>query len=182
MNTNNPQTPTELVRWIATQAPIYDWHPKESHDIALSSRNEMLDTARRIARSLSPSPDMPETISPLLLEACLCVWESILERRYVLERQHGSFLEPPNWKHVWESYGSAHFRIEVTPIIAAFALRVYDAPGMNTFIREELGWSYDWDFIPWIVDQITLFTDNGYPTLPDLDAAVQRLKNERPKD
>jgi hypothetical protein len=176
MSTKDPQTPTELVRGLATQAPIYDWHSKEFHDIALSSRNEILDTARRIARSLSPSPDMPETISPLLLEACLCVWEAILDRRYV-----GS-LEPLSWKHAWEGYGSAHFRIEVTPVIAAFALRVYDAPGMNVFIREELGWSYDWDFIPWVVDQISLFTDNGYPTLPDLDATVQRLKNERPQN
>ena len=166
-------TPTDLIRWLAKQRNTHGALP--SIDGILAKWDLAVGEARRLNRSLSASPDMPETISPLLLEASLCVWEFLIERRWREADSEAVLLSLPAWDEMWDNWGSVHMRLQVTPIIAAFALRVYDAPGVKEWVTDDRCWSYAWEFIPRIVKSIKSFTNNGYPVLPDLDATVAAL-------
>ncbi len=81
----------------------------------------------------------PPGVSFLQLEACLCVWEHLLEAP-----REGDF------QAYWEARGSVTMRLTVTPAIADRVLAIFDA-GRTLDADFWDGWSYDWEVVPAIV-------------------------------
>lgn len=112
----------------------------------------------------------------LQMEASLCVWEHLVEGRM----QHN--LHEPVYKF-WDKAGYAEMRLSVTPAIANYALMLHDRIGQD-YICEELGWSYDWDFIPFVVGLVRriYWHDTKHiavPVFPTLEKAHQMLLSKK---
>jgi hypothetical protein len=111
------------------------------------------------------------TYTALGLEAALCVWEHLTECK-----MSDALSEP--FEEAWGNHGTVSMRLEVCPAIASVALMVFDSLPQD-YICEELGWSYDWDFIPFIVGQVRAVRRGSdyklMPVFPTVRAMVNIL-------
>lgn len=116
----------------------------------------------------------------LQLEASLCIWEWFCERAFGASSIANSL--PDIWEATRSDEGAAFMRLHVTPALADVALAVH-ADIDDDLLMDNLGWSYDWDYIPWVCTQISEIniTHNAQrePVItfvPTTDELVQRLR------
>lgn len=101
--------------------------------------------------------------SHLAMEAALCVWEDMNERRVRPPEQNQSMIR------LWEEFGTVHMR-SLSPAIASWIVEAYE------FIEpDSLDMSpYDWEIVPTFVGLVDWTGPNGKPRLmaPKAAAAV----------
>jgi hypothetical protein len=112
-------------------------------------------------------------ITPLQMEARLCVWEHLLECRNRF--QEGIRDDQDAFNAFWSRKGTVEMRLTVTAQIADFCLQVFDAEeGLIKSRMEAVGWSYDWDFIPFVVNAL-IYVEGSLDTPFDLKTVVSRV-------
>lgn len=174
---NKINDPNNFVIWLTRQLRSNDDIPmtfgeRLDWEVIVKKWDEVIDAANRIAKVHQPVP-AADYISPLQLEARLCVWEELSMIRTTGQGVQNTGLSAALAK-LWDDYGSVHMRLEITPIIADFALKLYEDERVKESVRDRAGWSYDWQFIPFIV---ALFKDVDGDTLkvPDFNEAVHAV-------
>lgn len=116
-----------------------------------------------------------QTITPLELEAALCVWEYLNEQTVADRLPYAN----PQLVQLRHDIGTAELR-SASLAIGRYCLAVYDL--IPADIRD--GLAYDWEIIPAIVDTIPFDLD-PLPTQSPADAApivIKTLSAERPGD
>ncbi|CAB4158741.1 hypothetical protein UFOVP706_27 [uncultured Caudovirales phage] len=86
----------------------------------------------------------------LQLEAALCIWEWFCERGFGASSIANPL--PDVWEAARSDEGTVAMRLHVTPALADVALAVYEK--VEEDVTDNLCWSYDWDYIPWVCSQI----------------------------
>ena len=110
----------------------------------------------------------------LEMEAALCVWECLVEMRQGWKHKGEDIIQK-----AWDDYGTVEMRLNVAVSIGRYAIEFYDMLPSG-YVTDELGWSYDWDFIPFVV---SLVKDIRYsersgglkPVMPSMAEAQQVL-------
>jgi hypothetical protein len=124
--------------------------------------------------STTPTPwrECPKQYTFMQLEAALGVWEHLIECKQA---------DDPEVSEWFNDYGWVNMRLSVAPRVACMALDLYEAsPEMPDFLTDELGWSYDWDYLPWVVQQVIRLSvgrdHDVRPVFPPLDVLAARLR------
>jgi hypothetical protein len=107
----------------------------------------------------------------LEMEAALCVWEAMLDRKAADKPFHGDGLLA-----FWERRGTVETRHAAIPV-AQFALKVFDALGGADAIEALDLIPYDWAFIPAVVNLVTWEAEG--PSLPTIEAACDTLRQPK---
>jgi hypothetical protein len=171
---NKINDPNTFLAWMSKQLRSHDDIPlsfgeRLDWDQLIPKWDDAIDAAKRIMKVRQPVV-AADYVSPLQMEARLCVWEELCQKRlYVAPGQDGL---NPGMSKLWDDYGSVTMRLSITPIMADFALKVYDAPDVKQAVEGR--WSYDWEYIPFIVGMFT--ESNGeHLILPDFELAVANV-------
>lgn len=107
----------------------------------------------------TPWKTYPKVYTTLQMEAALCVWECLTEMRFaiVVGRTDSTWAMPSALvpELINPQHGTVTTRLEVVPSIAEMVLDLYEHAEVRESVRERAGWSYDWDFVPWVIQQVT---------------------------
>lgn len=104
--------------------------------------------------------------SHLAMEAALCVWEDLLERRDRFPQQN------PDLVALWEKYGTVHIRA-LCPTIGSWIAEAFDL-----IERDSLDSSpYDWEIVPAFVGLVDWAPAQEKPRLMAPKAAATMVAN-----
>lgn len=110
--------------------------------------------------------DHAPVYSFLQFEASLCLWEHWAECRVKHDREEGE-----GFAGFFNRHGTVQMRLMYCPVVAAWALQVYD---YLKPVRDDLdGFAYDWDIIPEIASHVDW--SGRKPRLPSPRTTADRV-------
>lgn len=111
----------------------------------------------------------------LEMEAALGIWEHLCEVAWrpdlvdCYKNAYGDMVR--EW---FAEGGTVNTRLEITPRIAQFALDLWEYPGVQETVQDRAGWSYDWEFLPFVC-RLVIRLNGNKPVFPPLHKVAHTL-------